>query len=548
MHNVALYLPKMARSMPEQPAVIVTTERDRRGKAIYARLSFSEMERLSNRYANALTRAGIQRGMRVLLMVKPGFEFIGLTFALLKMGAAPVLIDPGMGLDRLLDCIRGVQANAFVGIPVAQAVRAIKRRSFADIEHVVTVGRRWFWGGPTLAGLCRSASDEFEPAPTHPDEVAAILFTSGSTGPAKGVVYEHGMFDAQVRMIQTHYGIEAGEIDLPAFPLFALFSTAMGMTCVIPDMNPSKPALVNPARIVEAISDHHVTNTFGSPAMWTRVGRYCVENEIKLPTLRRILIAGAPVPQGVLECLAQVLDNSADVHTPYGATESLPVSSINGRALRSDCAEKTSSGAGTCVGKPMPGIDLRLIRITDEPIAEWSDDLLVPDGEYGEITVAGSVVTKEYFGLPRATALAKIRDGDRLWHRIGDIGYRDQDGSIWFCGRKSHRILAADGMMLTERCEPIFNAHPDVFRSALVGVGPAGAQTPVLIIEPMPGKYPRGARIQPMRQEILALGQKYEHTRAIEKVLFHCSLPVDIRHNAKINREELAVWAAERVR
>ncbi|MCK4659584.1 MAG: AMP-binding protein, partial [Phycisphaerae bacterium] len=375
--NIAAYLPLMAQRVPDQPAVVGTSGRDRNGRACYTKLSFRELEARSNRYANGLSSAGIGRGTRVLVMVRPGLGFIGLIFALFKIGAVPILIDPGMGIKRLLECVRHVKPQAFVGIPLAHAVRVLRPSAFGAVKHVVTVGRRWFWGGPTLGGLAERASSEFEMVPTRADETAAILFTSGSTGPAKGVVYEHGMFDAQVRAIQTCYGIEPGEVDLPAFPLFALFSTAMGMTCVIPDMDPSRPATVEPAKIVEAIQDHAVTNTFGSPAIWNRVAQYCVQRGITLPTLRRVLIAGAPVSYQLIEQMHQVLNPSADVHTPYGATESLPVSSISGREVLDKCRESSRQGAGTCVGRPLPGITLRIIRISDEPIDTWSDDLVL---------------------------------------------------------------------------------------------------------------------------------------------------------------------------
>jgi acyl-CoA synthetase (AMP-forming)/AMP-acid ligase II len=480
-------------------------------------------------------------------MVRPGFEFIGLTFALFKIGAVPVMIDPGMGVRRMLECIRSVDPQAFIGIPLAHVVRVIRRKPFRTVKRVVTVGRRWFWGGPTLDELHAGASKDPIMAKTARDEAAAILFTSGATGPAKGAVYEHGMFDAQVRLIRDRYGIEPGEVDLPAFPLFALFSTAMGMTSVIPDMDPSRPATVDPAKIVEAVRDHSVTNTFGSPAMWKRVAAFCVKNDIKLPTLRRVLIAGAPVPWDVIDRLHRVLGPDADVHTPYGATESLPVSSISGREVLGARSEG-SSGVGICVGGALPGIEVRFLRVTDEPIARWSDDLAVADGEFGEIVVAGEVVTKQYYGLERATALAKIRDGVRVWHRMGDIGYRDKQGWIWFCGRKAHRVVTGSGTMLTVPCEAVFNEHPDVSRSALVGVGPPDRRTPVIIVEPEPGRFPRRGRVPAFREELIALADENDLTRSISRVLFHPGLPVDIRHNAKINREKLAVWAAGRMR
>ena len=541
--NIASHLPRMAAGVPDHAAVVMTRSRDASGRAVYESLSFSELEELSNRYANGLVDIGVSRGTRTLLMVRPSFDFIALTFALFRIGAVPIMIDPGMGVRRMLECIRSVEPQAFVGIPLAQLVRLIKRRPFASVRHVVTAGRRWCWGGATLRGLRDRSSSEPVMANTAPDEVAAILFTSGATGPAKGVVYEHGMFDAQVRAIRDQYGIEPGEIDLPGFPLFALFSTGMGMTSVIPDMDPTRPARVNPAHIVEAIRDHNVTSTFGSPAMWRRVADHCVAHDIKLPTLRRILIAGAPVPWHVIEKLHRVLSPSADVHTPYGATESLPVSSISGREVIAECSERTRSGAGTCVGRPLPGIDLRIIRVNDEPIPEWQSDLTVPDGEIGEVVVRGQVVTKRYYGLDRATALAKIKDGDTIWHRIGDLAYRDEQGRIWFCGRKGHRVETATGTLHTVRCEAVFNEHPHVARSALVGVGAPGLQEPVIVIEPTVKKSPRGVWADVFRTELLELARANDLTRMIQHVLFYPSLPVDIRHNAKINREELAVWA-----
>ena len=546
--NIASHLPRMAAAVPDQRAVVVTASRDRTGRASYRSLTFAELDSLSNRYANGLRETGLERGQRVLLMVRPGFEFVGLTFALFKIGAVPVLIDPGMGLSRMLECIRQVSLDGFIGIPAAHVMRLLRPEPFRAARHFVTVGRKWGWSGPTLSDLDRRGGDRFTTVETRSDEMAAVLFTSGSTGPAKGVVYEHGMFGAQVDAIRDCYDMRPGEIDLPAFPLFALFSTAMGLTSVIPDMDPSRPARVDPGRIVSAILDQGVTTTFGSPAIWSRVATFCVDRGIKLPSLKRVLIAGAPVSGSVVKKMHRVLSPEADVHTPYGATESLPVSSIAGRELLDGCVERSRGGAGTCVGQSLPGIDLHLIRITDAPIDRWSDELLVGEGEIGEIVVSGPVVTKTYFGLPAASALAKISDGDRVWHRIGDVGYRDEQGRVWFCGRKAHRVVTDSGPMFSVCCEAAFNEHPDVRRSALVGVGPPAARRPVIVVEPTPGRFPiRGDRAR-FREELLDLGRANAVTRSVDRVLFHRAFPVDVRHNAKVDREALAVWAARRVR
>jgi acyl-CoA synthetase (AMP-forming)/AMP-acid ligase II len=535
--NIGALLPVMANRHPDQPAVI--------HPQVGAHLTFRQLNEECDRYAWGLSRLGVGRGTRTLVMVKPGGDFFSLTFALFKLGAVPVLIDPGMGKANLLGCIEEAEPEAFIAIPVAHTARVFFPRAFRSVKIAVTVGRRWFWGGPTLAGIRETTGQEHPCAPTHARDTAAILFTSGSTGAPKGVVYEHGMFAAQVRELRDFYSIQEGEVDLAAFPLFALFSVAMGVTVVIPDLDPTRPAQVDPARFVAAIRQYGVTQSFGSPAVWDRVGRYCVERNLTLPSLRRVLMAGAPVSPPVLERVHRILSDSADAHTPYGATEALPVSSITAREVLRETAVLTRAGKGTCVGRLFPGITLQVIRITDEVIPAWDDRLVLPRGEIGELVVQGPVVTREYFRRERDTAPAKIKDGDAWWHRMGDVGYLDEQGRVWYCGRMADRVQTASGTLFTDPCEAIFNQHPDVFRSALVGIGPAGHQHPVIVIEPHPGKFPStdGAATR-FRDRLLQLGTAYPVTAGITMVLFHRAFPVDVRHNVKISRDKLAIWAS----
>jgi acyl-CoA synthetase (AMP-forming)/AMP-acid ligase II len=237
------------------------------------------------------------------------------------------------------------------------------------------------------------------------------------------------------------------------------------------------------------------------------------------------------------EAFQEILPSGAELHTPYGATESLPVSSIGSAEVLAETQHRTRLGGGFCVGRPAPGIDVRIIHINDAPIPAWSDDLEVPRGEIGEICVSGPVVTWEYKEEPEQTAAAKIwRDGEPF-HRIGDLGFLDAAGRLWFCGRKSHRVRLEDGSeMYTVPCEAIFNEHPAVYRTALVGVEGA----PVIVAELEPGV--KGDRTV-LANELLALGAANPLTSSIQRVLFHSAFPVDVRHNAKIHRGELAVWA-----
>jgi len=552
--NIAQRLRQSAANAPDNRAVIQPLGRDRDGNYRYAEWTFAELDRESDRLAAGLREYGIEPGDRMVLFVPFSREFIALTFALYKVGATIVLIDPGMGRTNIFRCLEEVDPHGFVAIPIVHAVRLAKRKLFPNARKNVTVGRRWFWGGTTYERLRQRDAETVEIAATRACDPAAIIFTSGSTGAPKGVLYEHGMFDAQVDLIRDFYGIEAGEVDLPGFPLFGLFNAAMGVTTVIPDMDPTKPAQVDPERIIAHINDHQVTQAFGSPAFWNRVGRYCTSNNVTLPTIRRGLSAGGPVPNHVLERMSRTFTrDGAALHTPYGATESLPVASISSAQVLEETAERTQQGAGTCVGERFPGVEVKIIEITDGPIGSINDVRECAPGEIGEIIVRSPSVTREYYRRAEATALAKIPDpGDEgrpdFWHRIGDVGYLDEDGRLWFCGRKAHIVECGGERMFSVRCEAIFNNHPRVYRSALVGLGTAPDQRPVIIVEPEEGQFPETpADEQTLRDELLETGAGSPLTVKIRDVLFHRSLPVDTRHNVKINRELLAEWAAEQL-
>lgn len=542
--NIASHLAVMAERQPDRPAVLFPARRDAQG-VHYTQYTFRELDTVSSQMARGFERIGIKRGVRAALLVPPSLDFFALTFALFKVGAVPVLIDPGIGLGNFANCLAEAEPKAFIGISKAQAARVLLGWA-PSVSIPVTVGTRWFWGGHTLDQVrsLGAKGEPFAPAAPTPDETAAILFTSGSTGAPKGVVYTHEIFTAQVEHIRALYGIQPGEMDLPTFPLFALFGPALGMAAVIPEMDPTRPAQVDPIKLTEAIQRFGVTNMFGSPAVINRLGRHGEAHGVKLPTLRRAISAGAPVPAKALARFAAMLPPGAQVFTPYGATECLPGASIGSDEILGETRAQTDLGKGVCVGRPVPGLTVKIIRITDEAIAAWSDDLELPRGEIGEIAVQAPHATRSYFNRPAATAQAKIPAADgRFFHRMGDVGYLDERGRIWFCGRKSHRVITKAGTLFTIPCEAIFNTHPAVFRSALVGVPRGGDVEPVICIELEADA--RGQSEVKLREELLALAANFPHTQAIRTVLFHPAFPVDIRHNAKIFREKLAVWAKE---
>lgn len=530
--NVAHFLAEQAQAQPTAAAVRAPDGRASDGSIKYQERTFAELEAEASATAHYFSAKGIGRGDRVLLMVKPGLDLIRIVFALFKLGAAPIVIDPGMGLKKFLRCVRHSKPKALVGIAAAIWIGRLFRPSFRGVDIRIGVGRNF---EKQIADY--NSSGAFPVVESAEDELAAILFTSGSTGPAKGVCYAHGMFLAQVEAIRSQYGIEPGEVDLPMLPVFALFNPSLGMCTVVPEMNPSRPATVDPAKIVQAIQQNEITNSFGSPALWTKIARHCEANSITLPTVRRILMAGAPVPPTLMQQMRSIIPNG-EIHTPYGATEALPVSSISASEVLEDTAARTQQGEGTCVGQALPGVSVRIVEPLDAAIASIDQVVDLPVGATGEIIAKGPSVTRGYDQLPEADAQSKITDGDAHWHRMGDMGWLDDDGRLWFCGRKVERVLSANGPMYTDCCEAIFNQHPKVFRSALIDIG---GGVPGIVVEPEQKDFLcSNSERSDFVASLKTLALEHSLTASIEHFFFEASFPVDVRHNAKIHRLSLA--------
>ena len=544
--NVAAALAEQARAQPANTAIHYP-DGVRNGKVRYRSASYAELDALSDCYARGLASYGIEQGARVALMVPPGLEFFALFFALFKAGIVPVLIDPGIGLKPLKQCLDEAAPVAFIGITRAQIARVLLRWSTKSITHCVTLGPRLGWRGISLAGLVRRGGKTGPPvlANTQADETAAILFTSGSTGIPKGVVYRHRHFVAQLEMLRDAFGIKPGEVDLATFPPFALFDPALGMTTVVPYMDPTRPAKANPTYLVQAIEQFSVSNLFGSPALLKVLGRYCKEEQLQLPTLTRVLSAGAAVPAETVAMMQQAMSSDGLVHTPYGATECLPVASISSEEMCAELLAETRAGRGTCVGHPVAPNQVAILRLTDDAAEVLNPDDLLPSGKIGEIIVHGPTATDHYWQQGEQTRLAKTQDAQgRIWHRMGDAGFLDEEGRLWFCGRKSQRVQTAEGDLFADQVEAIFNTIEGVERTALVGTGEPGRQEPVLCVEMRQSDSRKAAALE--ASVVVAVRQRAaEHPllQNLKRVLFHPGFPVDTRHNSKIGREALTTWA-----
>ncbi len=574
-YNIAERLERMVELIPDSIAVAEPLfqgkkpKRDHFGKREYAAVTFNELNQDSDRIAAALQQSGVKPGMRLVLMVRQGIDFISLVFALYKTGATLVLIDPGMGVKRMLSCLREADLDGFIAIPEAHMARLFYRRWFPKAKHNLTVGGRYFWGGLSLSDIRRRPALKPKDPLTKLDDPAAIIFTSGSTGIAKGVLYTYRMFKTQVEEISKRFNITPGGVDLVGFPFFGLFNAGMGTTAVIPDMDSTKPGSVNPELFLEAADDWKITQSFGSPALWNRVVDYCLRNNRRIETLKRAVIAGAPVSFDLLKRFRKILPDDAEIITPYGATESLPLAAIESREVLEETSAKTRKGAGVCVGKFFDKpLDRLIIPVTDKPIRNLSDVRTLPQGEIGELIVTGPQCSPRYATRVEANEYALIQGDDgRLWRRVGDVGYFDEQGRFWFCGRKSHRVETAEGPMFSIPCEAISNESPKIFRSALVGIPlpddykpprevseRAKAfrrqwKEPAMVVEPTPDKRPENdVEEERFCAETLELLQQSPLTRSIKRVFICDRFPVDVRHNAKINRELLSDWATAKLR
>lgn len=526
IHNL---LEKHAARHPEKAALIF-----KRG-ATWETFTFGQLHQRSDQIARGLASLHLQAGQRVALMVPPSADFFALCFALLKLGLVPAMVDPAIGLRNVTDCLDESQPEIFIGNSLTHIIRKIYKWGKDSIKVNTTIPHLLRNTQYAIPNSKLASPNSYLASPTSP---AAIIYTSGSTGLPKGAIYTHENFSAQLDMLATSFKIGADEIDLPAFPLFALIDILLGVTSVLPDMRFPPPAKVDPAKVTDAIIRFGVTNMFASPIMLDYMTSRALAHGLQLPSLKRVITAGAPAPVTILEQAAQLLPHSS-IFSIYGATESLPITVIDSREILEETRYLSAKGAGVCIGKPVDGANVRIIGISDSAIQRWDDSLELPANQVGEITVKGGAVTKAYIARDEANRLAKIDDRGETVHRMGDLGYFDEQGRLWYCGRKSHRVETRHGTFFTEQIEGIFNAHPNVYRTALVGVD----GEPVLWVEFEADAH--NADQESIKQELFELAKDHPQASKIKTFLFAKKFPTDVRHNSKIIREVLQREAAK---
>ena len=534
--NIVKALHNIAQKQPDAVGLKVKrTASD--GTSEVTEKTFGEMDREADIWATYFFENNVSHGKTVLLLVPPGEDLLIATFALLRLGAVPIVIDPGMGLKNFFNCVRRTKPNFFLSVPRGRWLYYLLK-PFTSFEKALFLSDRLKRKLSKRNFACALQSE------TRPEDTAAVLFTSGSTGHPKGAVYTCGELNAQTEALIRTFDIRAGEVDFPLLPVFSLYNPAMGLTTVLPEINPSRPSALDPKKIIPAITKHNVTHSFGSPRLWTKLATYCEANNIRLPSVKRLFLAGAPVHPTLLERVQALVPNGR-VFTPYGATEALPVACITAEEILRDTYRQTLRGHGTCVGHPLPGVCVHIVPITDEPLDTLPNAL--PTGEIGEITVSAPYVSKCYLNDETATKNAKIYDTDGiLWHRMGDVGYLDEQGRLWFCGRKKERVITAERTFYTDCCEAVFNAHKAVFRSALIAFKIDNQIVPAIVVEPKTRLLKDETRS--LFRELRRLAKTCSVTESIRNFCVYKNFPVDVRHNAKIHRLTLMRYFAKHPR
>ncbi len=529
--NLSKYIFNLANELPDEFAFLHPSA-----------ITYKDLQIEIDRYVSGMNKIGIMKGDKVLLLIKPGPLLFIITFSIFRIAAIPVMIDPGMGANAMSEALSKLNIDVFIGEPKAHLLRIFYPNTFKSIKHFVCTRKLFFIPVLSVSSL-RSENWEISKAVhTKSTDDAAIFFTSGSTGPAKAVLYKNSMVHAQIEILRDHFGYKAKDVDCVTFPLTGLLVMCLGLSIVFADMNMTKPSTLKPELLVQNIHKYNCSHLFCSPMVLRKLAKYGMTNNIQLPSLKRVMTAGAIVPQELIEDMTKMLSADAEIHTPYGATEALPVSDITGKELLNIYSDSNSFSKGICIGYPIECIDIKIIRISDTELPNHSKIDELTTNEIGEIIVNGPIVTQEYLILDNHLT-SKIWDeqNNNYWHRMGDIGRKDSEGRIWYYGRKSQRVITNKRTLYTIPIEVVFNSHPEVYRSALVGIPNKDNEfkRPVIFIQLY--KKVQKKRKKHITSELVHIAK--ENNINIDKFIYAKDFPVDPRHNAKIYREKLAQWA-----
>ena len=560
--NLADIVLRVAREDPQRIAVIDLDGWEGHGTRRYKRHTYAELSADVESVAVGLREMGIAELTRVVCMSPPSYETCVMGVALTRVGALSIWIDPSVGYRNVAERLRRVQPEAFLGNALAHLGRITFGWGPRDLRKLVVTESPLLPGGRIISGfppfpgahsirsLRKHIPAEPKPPEVGPDDPCAVLYTTGSTGPAKPSLYLHRNFCQLFRNAHHSWGWDKGNeapVDMAVFPAFLFIPISAGGTMVVPPIDFARqgPAQVDSAALIQVINDCKVASFFAAPILIENLAREALARNLTMPSLKRVIGAGAPISGPVEKMLSAVMAPDGELAANYGATEAMPSTELGSREHLDGLWDLTEQGAGVCVGYALPGVELKIIDIVDGPIDSIEETSELPTGRIGEILVRGKHVSPEYYLNPESTRKNKVPDPLGNWHRFGDVGYLDTQARLWVCGRVSQRVKALGGNVFPLQVEPLFDAHPKVRRSGLVGVPATVGELPVLCVEVEPGVGKND--LAGLRQELLARAAESSTADTIHAILFKDTLPVDPRHNSKIERPRLAKWAARQL-
>lgn len=502
-------------------------------------VSWRLLARQVRRIAAGLHAVGVRRGDRVSLLIQPGPTLTALVYACLRIGAVVVVADAGLGPRGLTRAQRGAQPDWVIGqtkgLAAARALGWPGVRIAADVLPPAV--RRALGVTHLLVDVADAGRDEVLPPEPAPGDDAAVLFTSGSTGPAKGVLYTHAQLSALRDVLRDHFDVGPDTGLVTGFAPFALLGPALGTRSVTPDMDVSAPRTLTARAVADAVRASDGAIVFLSPAAVLNVvataDRLDAEDRAALGRVRTFLSTGAPIGAALLGSAAELMP-AASAHTPYGMTECLLVTDITLDGIREAA---TAPDAGVCVGRPVGPGEVLVSALDADGVATGTP--AATPGVLGEVLVRAPHLKQRYDRLWLTDRAAERDTPPGRWHRTGDVGHLDADGRLWIEGRLAHVLVTADGPLAPVGPEQHIEGVVGVRRAAVVGVGPAGVQQPVAVVETVLGV--RRAGLAPAS---LAAAVRAAAPVPLAAVLVVPRMPTDIRHNSKIDRSRLAVWAS----
>ncbi len=527
---------------PERAAVIVPAREVNGSDSQPQAASFCALWRLVQQYRRGLSARGMLPGDRVLMLVSPGVDFLSFTLAILGNGGIPVFVDPGVGPDNLKRCIDDAGVIGVISESRVLPLRALWFRQFQTVRYHCIVSD--VIPLPGTSGVFKAQFEATDAPEVERSGIEMIAYTSGGTGVPKGVLFTPEMLTSQLALFRSEFGFSPGDVDLPILPIFSLFDISLGMTAVIPPIDPGAPLSCDPSQLGDVIDRFGVTSSFGSPTVWGKLAAWAAREGRSFRSLKRVLLAGAPVADGVLSQVQGVIPEGK-VTVPYGATEALPVSVISAAerfAVREQEAHESSLDGqyGVPIGLPVAGLSLRVKPLGTASCPDaWGGDCA--PGEIGELWVAGSTVSVGYLHGAGDTSSKRYENGVQ-WHALGDVGYIAPSGMAYFCGRLAH-VVHAETLLCPIPVERIVNAVEGVQRSALVSLGERGAG---VVVEPRDcAAVTNDERRRELSERVRDALRENSLTGDISAVFIHPSFPVDGRHNAKIFRDKLSTWAQQ---